>query len=351
MRKYLLLLLIFIFVGQVSAIEAGGEYAILANLSWHDGTYKTEISDFLNIDLFLPQVGNNEIQYSFIVTDPLLDLLEDKDAAYYTRKLYLRRKFDDFSLTVGRQPVSWAFGSLLNPVDYTPGSLVADRESSGKYTDALELYLPLEWNSGLSLLASYPGGFSTDFNKMKTGVRGRFGVGAFDLTLNYVQEAFSIRNSFFPRERLALTLKGDLKGMGVYAAFGHYFDDVLDSSNSLLLGIDYSYNLNYYTKITLQLEYLGLGNRSLSPVLGPFIFMNGRGDRLDLLSASLTYPVDDFSSISLMSMLNLDGSRIFISPVYQNTLSANIDLNLSGQVFFGEEYNFTSLSTGLTYSF
>ena len=85
--------------------------------------------------------------------------------------------------------------------------------------------------------------------------------------------------------------------------------------------------------------------------MGPFIFMNGRGDRLDLLSASLTYPVDDFSSISLMSMLNLDGSRIFISPVYQNTLSANIDLNLSGQVFFGEEYNFTSLSTGLTYSF
>lgn len=352
MRKFLLLsLMVLILTGQISALESGGDYAIMANLSWYDGNYRSKITDLLNIDIFLPEVAKSEIQFSFTVTDPLLDLLEDRDAAYFTRKLYFRRSFDDFKLTVGRQPVSWSFGSLLNPVDYTPGSLVGETESSGKYTDALELYVPLNWNSGLSFLVSYPGGYSTDFNKMKIGVRGRFGIEGYDLTLNYVQEPYSYRYPFFPRERVGLTIKGDLKDLGIYAAFSHYFDEIFASSNSFLLGIDYSYNLNYYSKLTMQLEYLGLGNKNLSPILGPFAFMNGKGDRLDLLSANLTYPVDDFSSISLMTMINLDGSSLLLSPVYQNTITSDIDLNLSGQFVFGEENGFTSLSTTLTYSF
>ena len=75
--------------------------------------------------------------------------------------------------------------------------------------------------------------------------------------------------------------------MGIYAAFGHYFDEILENSNSILLGVDYSYNLSYHSRLSMQLEYLGLDSPNLSPVLGPFYFMDGRGDRLDLLSASL----------------------------------------------------------------
>jgi len=313
--------MIFIIAGQVVlAIEASGDYNINASATWYDGDYRTDFNDILNIDLYLLEIAGSELQYSFTVTDPLLDLLEDRNPSYLTRKLYLRHRFDDFLLTVGRQPVSWSFGSLLNPVDFTPGSVIADRESSGKYTDALELYVPLNWNSGFSIVTSYPGGFSTDFNKMKFGVRGRFGVEGYDLTVNYVQEPHSLRNPFFPRERVGLTIKGDLKDMGIYAAFGHYFDEILDSSNSFLLGIDYSYELSYQTRLAMQLEYLGLGSNRLIPVLEPFYFMNGKGDRLDLLCASLGYPLDDFSSITLMTMLNLDGSRIYISPIYRNTL-------------------------------
>lgn len=352
MRKYLFLFMIFIIAGQVVlAIEASGDYNINASATWYDGDYRTDFNDILNIDLYLLEIAGSELQYSFTVTDPLLDLLEDRNPSYLTRKLYLRHRFDDFLLTVGRQPVSWSFGSLLNPVDFTPGSVIADRESSGKYTDALELYVPLNWNSGFSIVTSYPGGFSTDFNKMKFGVRGRFGVEGYDLTVNYVQEPHSLRNPFFPRERVGLTIKGDLKDMGIYAAFGHYFDEILDSSNSFLLGIDYSYELSYQTRLAMQLEYLGLGSNRLIPVLEPFYFMNGKGDRLDLLCASLGYPLDDFSSITLMTMLNLDGSRIYISPIYRNTLANNIDFTLSGQFFSGGEDGFTALSTGFSYSF
>lgn len=355
MRKIIILmsvcLLIVIFTGQILALEAGGEYEIMVNSTWYNDSFESEIMDILNIDLFLPEVANNEFQYSFRVTNPLLDLLEDKDAAYFTKKLYLRHRFDDFNLTVGRQPVSWSFGSLLNPVDYTLGSVAMGEEYNSKYTDALEAYIPINWNSGLTLVSSYPGGFSTDFNEMKLGIRGRFGIKGYDLTLSYVQEPVSYRNLFIPKERVGLTIKGDLRDAGVYAAVSHYFDDRLASSNSYLLGIDYSYNLDYYTKLNMQLEYLGLDNSNLSPVLGPFLVMNSGGERLDLLNGSITYPIDDFSSISLMTMLNLDGSSLSISPVYQNTLPGNIDLNISGQLFLSDEDRSTSLGLGMSYPF
>lgn len=339
------------FTNQLLAIEAGGEYKIMGSASWFDGEYRSDINDLLDLDLYLPEIAGNEIYYSFTITDPLLGLLEDRNASYFTRKLYLRHRFDDFNLTVGRQPVSWSFGSLHNPVDYTPGSVIGDREGSGKYTDALDLYLPLDWNSGLSLLASYPAGFSSDFNKMKMGIRGRFGIEGYDLTINYVQEANTHRNPFFPRQRIGLTIKGDLKDVGIYAAFGHYFDEILENSNSILLGVDYSYNLSYHTRLSMQLEYLGLDSPNLSPVLGPFYFMDGRGDRLDLLSASLGYPIDEFSSLNLLTMVNLDGSRIYISPAYRNTLASDIDFTISGHFFSGEGDRFTALSTAFSYTF
>jgi hypothetical protein len=233
MRKVLILitilLLTIVFSSQVLAVEAGGELEISMTGVWQDdGSFSSELSEVLNLKLFLPQIANNEIQYAFRVAKPLQNILADEGVAYFTKKLYLKHRFDNIHVTLGRQPVSWSFGSLLNPVDYTLGAVAMEGDSNSKYTDALAAYVPINWNSSLTAVSSFPTGFSNDPKKMKWGVRGRTGVEGYDVTLNYVKEPdvnqqsvantnqqitdnpFNNISSLIPNQRLGLTIKGDL---------------------------------------------------------------------------------------------------------------------------------------------
>ncbi|NLM96078.1 MAG: porin [Halanaerobiaceae bacterium] len=350
---FLVLFLILPISIQLHALEAGGEYGIFLTGIWNGGTFDSEVHESLDLELFLPEIWGNEVNYAFRIDNPLQDMLGEKEASYFAKKLYLRHRFENFNLTIGRQPVSWPFGSLLTPVDYTLGATAMEEESRSRYTDALELYIPLNWNSGLSMVLSWPDGFSTDSRAMKYGLRGRMGVKGYDLTLNYVQEAEESWNPLLPGRRAAFTLKGDFGKAGVYASYGHYFDDLVESTDSYLLGLDYSYNPDYFTKVSLQLEYLRLDNSNLAILAGrEYMMMNSGGKRLELLSGSFHYPIDDFSSFSLIAMANLDGSRGAVSPVYQNTLPGNIDLTISGQIFLVENHDtIKALTAGMSYHF
>lgn len=362
-----ILLTFFLFsavpANPVLAIEAGGELEVsLSGALAEDGHFTNDqIKDRLDLEFFLPQLGETEFSYAFQVASPLQGLTAGKEASYFTKKLYLKHKLDRFHLTVGRQPVSWSFGSLLNPVDYTLGSVALDEENNSKYTDAVEIYFPLNWNSSLSLVSSFPAGFDLDTEKMKWGVRGRFGVKGYDLTVNYVQEAAAVAGataedmdlgepggaagdvvallpSILPRQRAGFAFKGDLGDIGVYGAYGYYFGNGVESSNSYLLGADYSYNLNYNTKITIQLEYIGMELNFLKPAhRAALLKMESDDDRIDLLTGAFSYPLDDFSTVSLITMVNLDDGSLFLTPEYQTTLPGNLDLTVNTTVFLGDD--------------
>lgn len=297
-----ILLLLIGVTASAFAVEAGGELAI---------EYAGEITESLELELFLPPLGDTELRYAFVLNRPVQDLLANKDASYFAKKLYLKHRFSAFHLTVGRQPISWAFGSLLNPADYTPGSVQMGEEFDSKYTDAVEVYIPVNWNSSLSLVTSFPEGFTTDLDKAKWGARARMGLGGYDLTMNYVREA-EVRPQGVPMQRVGLTAKGDLGSFGVYAAYAHQFCDKNKSSNSFLIGADYSFNLDYDTKITTQVEYLA----------------SRPGDQ-DLLVGSIGYPLDDFSTLSLLATVYMADGSIALTPRYQNTLPGGIDLAAS----------------------
>lgn len=333
----------------VSAVESGGKVEVLGSGVFPDGGgFESEITESLHLELFLPRMGNNEARFEFVITRPLQDLCSGHEAAYFTKKLYLKHRSDYFHLTLGRQPVSWSFGSLLNPVDFTLGAEALDEESNSKYTDALRVYIPVNWNSGLDLVLSFPGGFTAEAERMKWGVRGRMGIRGYDLTINYVREAVApgreaaddpvcAVTSLLPRQRMGLTMKGEMGDLGVYGALGYYFDDGINSSMSYLAGADYSYNLNYNTKVTVQMEYLGVEPDSLEPAEKVNLLKMGSADRrLDLLVGRISYPVDDFSSVSLVTMANLDDGSLLLGPSYQNTLPGNIDLTISGAAFLGK---------------
>ncbi len=342
-----LFLLLTVFATQALAIEAGGEaevsyYGVLPEA----GDLKDEFMDRIDLEFFLPPLRDTEFSYAFQISKPLQDLLADETAAYFAKKLYLKHKFERFHLTLGRQPVSWSFGSLLNPVDYTLGSVALDEENNSKYTDVVEAYIPLNWNSGLSLVASFPEGFTSKEEQRKWGARARFGVKGYDLTLNYVQEADVVGPTegalaeilaAIPEKRIGFTFKGDLKDFGVYGAYGHYFGEGVESGRSYLLGADYSYNLNPGTKITIQMEYLGVEPRFLEPGLREELLkMESGEERIDFLIGNMVYPLDDFSSLALMTMVNLDDGSLFLTPRYLATLPGNFDLEVSATLFYGK---------------
>jgi hypothetical protein len=347
------------------AVEAGGKVELDYLGGWDaEGSYSDQWTDGLDLELYLTPLGKTELSYAFRVGSPLKGLWAGEESTYFTKKLYLKHRFKHFHLTVGRQPVSWSFGSMLNPVDYTIGAEVLEKEDESKFTDAVEAYIPLNWNSGLTLVASFPAGFDGETAKLKWGVRGRFGIKGYDLTVNYVQEAAAGSNGLehgshgsiplppLPQERVGLTVKGDLGPIGVYGAFGHYFGEEPEQNNSYLLGIDYSYNIDYYSKLTMQLEYLGLDSSNLTQLLGPFMMMSSGKERTGLLTGNLTYPLDDFSAVALTTIASLDGSKYLIIPKYQNTLPGNIDLDLSCSFYLSDsKLETTALSVGLSYPF
>ena len=366
MQKLPIILLLVIcgtlIATPVFAVEAGGEVGFSYAGTWFkNGNYQDELTDYLNLELYLPPLGETELSYAFRVGAPLQGLTDDEGTSYFTKKLYLKHRFAPFHLTVGRQPVSWSFGSLLNPVDYTLGAEAFDEETSSKYTDAVEVYIPLNWNSSLALVTSFPAGFALEAEKMKWGIRGRFGVKGYDLTFNYVQEAEGAAAGAggdgliglvpIPRQRVGFTFKGDLGDLGVYGSFGHYFGEGKEQGHSHLVGVDYSYNIDYYSKLNMQLEYLGLDGNNLLPLLGPYMLLSSGKERMDLLSGNLAYPLDDFSSIMLTAIANLDGNNYLIVPSYQNTLPGNIDMDLSLLFSLGEGVNFTAIDIGLSYPF
>ena len=92
----------------------------------------------------------------------------------------------------------------------------------------------------------------------------------------------------------------------MYGAFGRYFSEDPEHNNSYLLGVDYSYNIDHYRKLTMQLEYLGLDGGKLVQLLGPYIMMGSGKERTNLLTGNLNYPIDDFSSVALTAVANLE---------------------------------------------
>lgn len=351
MRQTSILITLFLLIAvvstQVSALEVGGEAEVLySGVLPEEGDFEDEVLDRIDLELFLPPLGNTEFSYAFQVSKPIQDLLAGEDAVYFAKKLYLKHKFDRVHFTLGRQPVSWSFGSLLNPVDYTLGSVALDEEHNSKYTDAVEVYLPLNWNSGLSLVTSFPEGFTSKGEQRKWGARARVGVKGYDLTVNYVQEAdvFGATEgaldeilASIPKERVGFTFKGDLKDFGVYGAYGHYFGEGTESGKSYLLGADYSFINDFNTKITFQIEYLAVEPDFLEPSLKKEILQMERDARkLQFLIGSLNYPLDDFSSISLITMVSLDDGSLFLTPSYLTTLPGNLDLEISAAFFEGK---------------
>ena len=341
MKKYFNITILFIIIFllvliPVSAkIDIGGEVnTSLVGILDNQGNISGYLQESLDLELFLPSFDDTQAKYEiYLYNHPLSGGFD-----YLLKKLYLKHKFEKFHLTVGRQPISWSFGSMLNPVDFSLGAMVMDEETGSKYQNAIEAYYPINWNSSITAIAAFPNGFEN----MKWGLRGRTMLEGYDLTLNYVREPEenSAETMIPVSQRIGISAKGDLGPFGIYGALGYYFKDNDDGDLAYLIGGDYSYFFEAGNKIYFQLEYLSMKQENLSSVLGPFFsgnITNNLDNQVGLLLGLANYEINEFSQVSLMAISSLNDGSMIIMPGYHNQLNNNLSFDLNLAIYSGKE--------------
>jgi len=315
------MLLSFLLIYSVPAlaeVSVGGKVEANINTVFSDdGDLKTFQEEKLNLELFLPVKGDTEANFE-------IDLSNQSDGGVKTRlkKLYLENHFSNFDLSLGRQPISWSFGSLLNPVDFSLGAEAMDEDTSAKNVDAAELYYPFNWNTSFTSVVGIP-----NTGKTKVGVRGRTYYKGYDLSLNYVNDATDKDMS-----RVGISAKGDIASVGAYGAVGYYFEQ---KAPTYLIGIDYSFFLNDVNKITVQAEYLHDQADFLESVLGEMLSLDGASIAnlqvpRDLLAIMSKYDIDDFSSIKAFVVTSpLDDVSTLLGGEYHSQLNSNLDFKVT----------------------
>jgi hypothetical protein len=331
-KDYLLIYFLFLLFSSVflfSSIVYANDIRLGGNLN-ASLSYLSDVdmgSGFLpqanlDLELFLPSRDNNELK---LAGNLYTDIPSNK-IGFFWKKLYWKRRFENLHLTIGRQPISWSFGSLLNPVDYSLGAVALNEEYSTKYQDAIETYIPINWYTGLSLVASFP----ENNGDLKIGLRGRTLINDFDVTVHFVEE--SILANEIVQRRLGITTKGDIGKFGVYNALG-YYKEKEDSYLSFLAGIDYSYFFKAGSQFYLQVEYLNLPSNLMSQVTGSMMSGGDKGkENIHLMAGNISYRIDEFSSIGFTSFYNFsDGNGLFM-PAYSNQISTNTTINIKGGI-------------------
>jgi hypothetical protein len=316
-------------------VDIGGELNItLSGVLFREGEALAYPQGSLDLELYIPPFDNNQIKSAaYLYTNPTTGQMD-----FMFKKLYFRHKFDKLQLTVGRQPISWSFGSMLNPVDFSLGSVVMDEETGSKYQNAIEAYYPINWNSSITAIAA----FSNGFKNVKWAIRGRTTLEGYDLTLNYVREAEqnSTETMIPVSQRIGFSAKGDLGPFGIYGAIGYNFEDIDSGDFSFLAGGDYSYYFESGSKIYFQLEYLSIKEERLSSLLGSLALLDSGLDsesNVNLFLSRTSYDINEFSAISLFTISSLNDFSTIIMPNYSNQISNSLTFNCSFAYFSGKE--------------
>ncbi len=342
-----LVLVLLLPVTVFAQTEIGGEVKTKTmTVIKEDTDFATVVQEYLTLEVLIPQSEKTsayaevDLKTNPAAENSLNQPLPNGELISSVKKLYIKRKVGSFDVSAGRQPISWSFGSLLNPVDYNLGAEAMEETGSAKYVDAVEVYYPVTWNTSITAITSLTNGTPVygeegeeiqGLNKeMKYGLRGRTLLKGYDLTLNYVQQEGG------DNQRLGATAKGDLGPLGVYGAGSYYF---AAEKPVYLLGTDYSFFPGGGDKrLMMQLEYLKDEAGVVSNILSSFA---GGGlslpEEMDLILGMTSYDINDFANIKLMGIYYPEDGSGLVIPEYSNNLGSNLQFTMRGSWFAGAE--------------
>lgn len=343
--KYRLGFMVFAIVLLWSAVYAGSAFAEIDLGGRLDMNFVTQIShegdvqfnwlQHLNLGLILPTEQNLSGRVEFDLYSQWKTPLMSSPFTVQLSKLYLKQRFDQFHLTVGRQPITWSFGSLLNPLDYSVAQVTGyalDLDGAAKNYDGVIGYIPLGQVSDLTIAVSFP----AQANNPKMAARARTQVGRFEIGFNCIRDVEVVQNLDGEGQplppvdhaslRLGATAKGDLGPVGVYGAAG-YVPNQNDSVGQFfgMIGFDTSIPVVGDSKVVAQMEYMydqtGL--------------MQGAEYGAHLLAGTLSYEIDEFAGVSVAGLVNPTDHSFIFAPMYQNQIGDGLELTVTGAYFGG----------------
>jgi len=165
-----------IMTSKISAQDIGGEAKLITTITEQNSDYDADLRGELELEWFLPYGSPIDFENRAVIT------LDGSDADIWFKKFYIRENLGPLNAKIGRQPMSWSYGALINPIDYSLGAENLDRESRAKYVDGIELYYPINWGSGISIISSN----LENEKEHKWALRGRTTFRGYDLSLSYV---------------------------------------------------------------------------------------------------------------------------------------------------------------------
>lgn len=323
---------------SVQAVDIGGKLSFINYLSYSDSEFESDFASELELELFLPSDFAVNVENRAVIT--IDESREEDKVDLWFKKLYLRQKIGNITAKFGRQPISWSYGALINPVDYSLGAENLDQESKAKFVDGIELYYPVNWGTGITFITTDLEGESDN----KWALRGRTTLSSYDLSASYIKTPSSTKNGDL--DRFGMTAKGDLGPVGLYGAYGLWKNNEIDY-DIYQIGADYSYNFLSGSQLYLQGEYLAING--VEGEFSGFDFLDvdkeennsnddtNNSNKLEFINTNLSYDIDDFSAVGLITVTYLgDGSTIFI-PNYSYLFSSNLLLEIRGSLAAGSE--------------
>lgn len=366
-----------------AAVEIGGELSLDTVFS-HQDQLQTDFNSELELELLLPEENDLNLDTVIVIRANTINSAENSD--FWVKKLNLSQKIASLQAQLGRQPISWSYGSLLNPIDYSLGAENLDQETDAKFLDGLELYYPLSWKTGFTLIVT-----DSEGEDNKWALRGRTLLGGYDLTANYIREPafekFSSGLKIDQQQRFSLTAKGDLGPMGVYGALSSWQEDNRGEEVEVYqLGTDYSHYFLRGSSFYFQGEFLRIEGsrklnaadnylgRSLLSSIMPIIAAENPAENSyfsafetikiknieqknhDFLIMDLNYTVNEFLNYGITVLNYLDDGSTVLIPSYNYTFSSNLELELRGLLALSEEEkllggDLESLTASLSYTF
>lgn len=373
---------LIIITPAAAAVEIGGELS-LDTVFIDQDQLETDFNSELELELLLPEEMNLNLDAVVVFRANTINSAKNSD--FWVKKLNLSQNIGPLQAQLGRQPISWSYGSLLNPIDYSLGAENLDQETEAKFLDGLELYYPLSWKTSFTLIVTDSKGEDN-----KWALRGRTLLGSYDLTANYIREP-AVENNLGQKidqqHRFSLTAKGDLGPLGVYGALSSWQEDNQGEEIKIYqLGTDYSHYFLRGSSFYLQGEFLRiedsrnlnavdsyLGRNLISSIM-PIIPLKAPGqdsyfssfetfkiknieqENHNFLIIDLNYTANEFLNygITLLNYLE-DGSTALI-PSYNYMFSSNLELELRGLLALNDQHKLLggdqkSLTATLSYTF
>lgn len=367
--KILLLVMVFIFICtlQVEAIDIGGEIEINSGLLYQDDIH-SYLSGRGELELYLPQSRN--VSSRLVLKGSLAQEQNELGIKY----LYLRHRRDDGHITLGRQPVSWSYGAMINPYDFGFGLEGFADETLTPDIDGVRYFHGLGEGRSLQLAAEFAEGHYSSLDRMGYGARVRLPAAGYDLSFNLAAQPVLINQPVSEDNLLRVggTYSGDIGPAGIYGALGYYrlLDDDRDDYVAQL-GFDYSWQVGpQYEERTifLQAEYLRFLNKELG-----LLFFQQFSDELttqgaepgnmtenaaqnfevyDLLAANLSLQLDPFSRVGAAFIGESGEGMVTLIPFYQTELGGGLEFRIEGNLMqdFYDDFG-AGFSAGLSYYF